>query len=75
MFTKLVIIKIYLRGVIMGKSSTLLESMKEQAVILEKDGQAAVDGNKAAGRRARKASLELEKLGKEFRKVSVGGLG
>ena len=28
-------------------------------------------GNKAAGTRARKASLELEKLMKEFRKVSV----
>lgn len=29
-------------------------------------------GNKAAGTRARKASLELEKLMKEFRKVSLG---
>ena len=28
-------------------------------------------GNKAAGVRARKSSLELEKLLKEFRKVSV----
>ena len=28
-------------------------------------------GNKAAGTRARKSSLELEKLLKEFRKVSV----
>ena len=28
-------------------------------------------GNKAAGTRARKASLELEKLMKEFRKASV----
>ena len=28
-------------------------------------------GNKAAGTRARKASLELEKLTKEFRKVSI----
>lgn len=28
-------------------------------------------GNKAAGARARKASLELEKLMKEYRKVSV----
>ena len=31
----------------------------------------AEKGNKAAGTRARKASLELEKLMKEFRKVSV----
>lgn len=29
------------------------------------------DGNKAAGVRARKASLELEKLFKEYRKVSL----
>ncbi len=29
------------------------------------------DGNKAAGTRARKSSLDLEKLLKEFRKVSV----
>lgn len=28
--------------------------------------------NKAAGTRARKASLELEKLMKEFRKLSLG---
>jgi hypothetical protein len=28
-------------------------------------------GNKAAGTRARKVSLELEKLLKEFRKVSI----
>ena len=28
-------------------------------------------GNKAAGTRARKASLEIEKLMKEFRKASI----
>lgn len=31
----------------------------------------AEKGNKAAGARARKASLELEKALKEFRKVSI----
>ena len=31
----------------------------------------AAEGNKAAAARARKATLELEKLGKEFRKQSV----
>lgn len=31
----------------------------------------AEKGNKAAGTRARKASLEIEKLMKEFRKVSL----
>ncbi|MDR2474016.1 MAG: histone H1 [Tannerella sp.] len=36
------------------------------------DAQAqVVKGNKAAGTRARKASLELEKALKQFRKVSV----
>ncbi len=33
------------------------------------------DGNKAAGARARKASLELEKLLKQFRKVSINYSG
>jgi len=37
---------------------------KDAAAQLEK-------GNKAAGTRARKSSLELEKLLKEFRKVSI----
>jgi len=37
-----------------------------------KDADSQVEkGNKAAGTRARKASLELEKLLKEFRKVSI----
>ena len=38
----------------------------------EKEAKAHVEnGNKAAGTRARKASLELEKLMKEFRKDSI----
>ena len=38
----------------------------------QKDAHAQVEnGNKAAGARARKASLEMEKLLKEFRKVSI----
>lgn len=53
--------------------------MKELiAQIQEKYAAYAVDaalqaekGNKAAGTRARKAALELSKLLKEFRKVSV----
>ena len=45
--------------------------------IMRKQGEFNVDaekceqGNKAAGRRARKISLELEKLYKQFRKESV----
>ena len=44
--------------------------MKE---LIEKIQQAydAEKGNKAAGTRARKASLEVEKLMKEFRKESM----
>ncbi len=38
----------------------------------EKEAKAHVEnGNKAAGTRARKASLELEKLMKQFRKDSI----
>lgn len=37
-----------------------------------KEAQAQVEnGNKAAGTRARKASLEIEKAMKEFRKLSL----
>lgn len=35
------------------------------------DAQKNAEGNKAAGVRARKASLEIEKALKEYRKVSV----
>jgi len=37
----------------------------------ENAGDQVNKGNKAAGARARKASLELEKLLKEFRKASI----
>lgn len=38
----------------------------------EKDAKAQIEnGNKAAGTRARKASLEIEKAMKEFRKKSL----
>lgn len=36
-----------------------------------KDAELNVNGNKAAGQRARKVSLEIEKALKEFRKVSL----
>lgn len=41
------------------------------ATFVENATAQAEKGNKAAGARARKASLELEKALKEFRKVSV----
>lgn len=37
----------------------------------KKDAEKAANGNKAAGARARKASLAIEKKMKEFRKLSL----
>lgn len=50
----------------------LVAKINEAFESFSKDAELQVEkGNKAAGTRARKASLELEKLMKEFRKVSV----
>ena len=43
----------------------------EIAVFVENADAQAEKGNKAAGARARKASLAIEKMMKEFRKVSI----
>lgn len=49
-----------------------IEKIAEVYLSFEKDAKSQLEnGNKAAGTRARKASLELEKLLKEFRKVSL----
>jgi len=50
----------------------LIARIKElsEAVLVDAAAQAE-KGNKAAGTRARKASLELEKVLKEFRKASL----
>ena len=48
------------------------EKIKELVASIEGDvAKFAEKGNKAAGTRARKSALELSKLFKEFRKVSV----
>lgn len=50
----------------------LVEQIKALGASVIENAQAQADkGNKAAGARARKASLELEKVLKEFRKASV----
>lgn len=50
----------------------LIAKIKELSnSLLEDVALQAEKGNKAAGTRARKASLELEKVLKEFRKVSL----
>lgn len=50
----------------------LIAKINELNAALVADAELQVaKGNKAAGTRARKASLELEKVLKEFRKVSL----
>ena len=50
----------------------LIEKIKEVSEVLLVDAAAQAEkGKKAAGTRARKASLDLEKLLKEFRKLSL----
>lgn len=50
----------------------LMDKINRLVEAFTKDATAQVEnGNKAAGMRARKASLELEKALKEFRKESI----
>tara|TARA_B100002049_G_scaffold214874_1_gene179956 strand:+ start:326 stop:502 length:177 start_codon:yes stop_codon:yes gene_type:complete len=50
----------------------LVENIQATFENLQTEANAQLEtGNKSAGTRARKSSLELEKLLKEFRKVSV----
>ncbi|WP_279161604.1 histone H1 [Muribaculum intestinale] len=51
---------------------TLVEKAASLYEAFKKEAESQVEnGNKASGARARKASLELEKLMKEFRKASL----
>lgn len=49
----------------------LVEKINAAYAVFAENAEKQLAGNKAAGARARKSSLELEKLLKEFRKVSV----
>lgn len=49
----------------------LVENLNQLFADFAKDAELNVSGNKAAGTRARKTSLAIEKALKEFRKVSV----
>lgn len=50
----------------------LVTKIKAEIEVFTKDADMQIEkGNKAAGTRARKSALELTKLLKEFRKVSV----
>ncbi|MDY9919488.1 hypothetical protein PSM36_2893 [Proteiniphilum saccharofermentans] len=51
---------------------TLLTSINEQIALFQENAKLQTENNnKAAGARARKASLELEKQLKAFRKASI----
>ena len=51
---------------------TLVEKAASLYEAFKKEAESQVEnGNKAAGTRARKASLELEKLMKQYRKDSI----
>lgn len=50
----------------------LIEKINAEMASFSKDAEAQlIKNNKAAGTRARKSALELSKMMKEFRKVSV----
>lgn len=50
----------------------LVDQIKAQYEVFAANAEAQAEkGNKAAGMRARKAALEISKLMKEFRKISV----
>jgi hypothetical protein len=54
------------------KMEELVSKIKAQFQALATDASLQIEkGNKAAGTRARKSSLDLEKLLKEFRKASL----
>jgi len=56
----------------MEEVKDVVEKLKAQFEAFIKDADALVNAtNKAAGARARKVSLEIDKLTKEFRKKSI----
>jgi len=50
---------------------TLVKKINELCAAFAAEAEKNLSGNKSAGTRARKISLEIEKSMKEFRKVSV----
>ena len=51
-----------------------IAKINEDISALQADIAKTAEGNKAAAARARKSTLELEKLGKAFRKQSIAEL-
>ena len=68
---------VYFCGTLLTKKNKrIMKELVEKVAALyadfSKDANAQIEnGNKAAGARARKASLEIEKAMKEFRKASL----
>jgi hypothetical protein len=59
----------------MDKIDTLTANLKELAATLAIELDKALAGNKAAARRARKATLDIAKVSKEYRAESVAKIG
>jgi len=57
----------------MSKTNTLAEQIKGHFAEFENNHEKNMNGNKAAGSRARKAVGEIKKLVTDYRKASVAG--
>ena len=57
----------------MSKTNNLAEQIKGHFVEFEDNHEKNMNGNKAAGSRARKAVGEIKKLVTDYRKASVAG--
>lgn len=55
----------------MEQLKELVNEINGKFVDFSNNAEANTNGNKAAGVRARKASLEIEKMLKEYRKLSI----
>lgn len=55
----------------MQKLDNLVAEINNKTAEFQNNATLNLNGNKAAGARARKASLELEKLFKQYRKLSI----
>lgn len=57
----------------MSKTKQLFEQIKSHYETFESEHEKNINGNKAAGSRARKAVGEIKKLVTDYRKASVAG--
>ena len=72
MFISLLKLKLFYKPKNKTSMKELVEKINAEIAEFQKNAEAqVVKGNKAAGTRARKNALEISKLMKDFRKVSV----